>query len=67
MNEYSPEAAAIGTITQDELSAALTELARRTGNRNAYFPALATNIFDYVERSRAWTALGGKPVSGTRR
>jgi hypothetical protein len=47
----------ITSISCDELAGALRELARRTGNGNAYFPALATHIFEYVERQRTFAAL----------
>lgn len=40
------------TVTCAELAGALRELGRRTGNRNAYFPALAADIFGYVARQR---------------
>lgn len=40
------------TITQEELTAALTELAVRTGNGNSYFPELARNIFEHVKAHR---------------
>ena len=48
----------IETITRDELEAALNRLAKLTGNENAYFPALATDIFGYVEQQRVLAALG---------
>jgi hypothetical protein len=48
---------AITSITHGELAAALQELAARTGNRDAYFPALATHIFEYAERQRTFAAL----------
>lgn len=47
------------SITRDELAAALAELAKRTGNGDAYFPALATPIFEHVEAERVLAALGG--------
>ena len=47
----------IASITRDELAGALRELAVRTGDGNAYFPALATHIFEYAERQRAFAAL----------
>ena len=47
----------IESITCDELAAALKELAGRTGNGNAYFPSLATHIFEYAERQRVFDAL----------
>ena len=50
---------AIDGITCDELTAALTELATRTGNENAYYPALATHIFRHIEKQRALEALAG--------
>jgi hypothetical protein len=51
---------AIEAITCDELAGALAELAERTGNGNAYFPYLATCIFEYAEKQRAFAALGGR-------
>jgi hypothetical protein len=47
------------TVTCAELAAALTELAKRTGNGNAYFPALAADIFGYVKSRRKSEALDG--------
>lgn len=52
----------IETITCDELEGALRRLAKVTWNRNAYFPALAGDIFGYVEQQRVLAALaGGEP------
>lgn len=56
-DETRRSALAIESITCDELAKALEELAKRTRNGNAYFPALATHIFEYVEGQRTFKAL----------
>jgi hypothetical protein len=41
------------TITEAELEAAIRRLAEITGNRDAYYPALATSIVEHVRERRA--------------
>lgn len=40
-------------ITEAELEAAIRRLAEITGNRDAYYPALATSIVEHVRERRA--------------
>jgi hypothetical protein len=58
-DEERRAALVVEAITCDELADALAELAGRTGNGNAYFPALATHIFEHIESRRAFAALAG--------
>jgi hypothetical protein len=53
----SPAPTATEAITCEELAGALRELANRTGNGNAYFPALAADIFRHVSGRRASLSL----------
>lgn len=57
--EEQRAALVIEAITCDELEMALRRLAKLTGNGNAYYPALAANIFGYVQMERALAALAG--------
>jgi hypothetical protein len=63
---HDQERRAALSITRDELANALAALAERTGNGNAYFPALATHIFEYAEKERALAALAGIGEGGRR-
>jgi hypothetical protein len=56
-DEEQRAALTIEGITHGELADALTVLAERTGNGDAYFPYLATCIFEHVESERAIAAL----------